>query len=403
MKPLPFFRGAGVVLVILMLSHCASPPATTEPQPRSIPSAQTLAAAVLDSVHQTQALPGFAVSVFTPEEVVYTQSWSNREGADLVGHSQVLASVTKMLTGLRLSAAVEDGLIALDAPVQPYLPFFWAHPQRDEVTFLQLATHTSGTEDPALGDQGYRFSRPLNPTDFSEAYAPLLDGFNTWNALDMQGYLYKRMAINAEAEQGATYLDLPGEAYNYSNLGIALLSLALDSVTGTDLKTWFRVNYTGPLALTQTAWSYKELDPHLQSVMVNEDGNVVPAYNVVTYPDGGLWTSVKDLTRLAQRWMQEARGDHGARLQSIHARAREPHYDAEDSIEGLCTDLNFPGLVGHAGNDFGTATLLYLQPEAELGRILFAPVTVEYEAQEEAFYGIFNTLFDIDWTPTPAP
>jgi len=71
-------------------------------------------------------------------------------------------------------------------------------------------------------------------------------------------------------------------------------------------------------------------------------------------------------------------------------------YDKEELTEGLCWDLSIEGLIGHAGNDFGTSTLMYFSPESGIGRILFTNISTENEDQEETFYGIYNLLFKYD-------
>jgi hypothetical protein len=55
-------------------------------------------------------------------------------------------------------------------------------------------------------------------------------------------------------------------------------------------------------------------------------------------------------------------------------------------------------LIGHAGNDFGTATLMYFSPKTGIGRILFTNISIETEEQENAFYEIYNKLFEYDFS-----
>ena len=62
-----------------------------------------------------------------------------------------LASMTKLFTSIAAVQLIEDGLIALDAPVVRYIPAFAANGKSD-ITMLNLLTHTSGLPpDPARG------------------------------------------------------------------------------------------------------------------------------------------------------------------------------------------------------------------------------------------------------------
>lgn len=73
-----------------------------------------------------------------------------------------IGSITKVFTGVILADMVERGLVALDDPVQEYLPEGVKMPIVDDqpIRILRLATHTSGL--PRLPDN-MPFSDPFNP------------------------------------------------------------------------------------------------------------------------------------------------------------------------------------------------------------------------------------------------
>jgi CubicO group peptidase (beta-lactamase class C family) len=104
-----------------------------------------------------------------------------------------LGSVAKVFTALTLATMVSDGKVALDDPVEEFLPATVRVPDHEgtEITLLSLATHTSGL--------------------------PRLDSFNTeWAA----GWLYEFLADYTLERD-------PGTHYEYSNLGMGLLGHAL--------------------------------------------------------------------------------------------------------------------------------------------------------------------------------
>ena len=133
-----------------------------------------------------------------------------------------------------------------------------------------------------------------------------------------------------------------------------------------------------------------------QTTYYNELYNEIPNYSIVSYPDGGLYSSVADMTLYLQEIMRGLKGKSDLLSQASFEEMVSKQFEGEDLYDGICWDLSFEGLVGHAGNDFGTGTLMYFSPETGIGRILFTNISIETESQENAFYGIFNSLFACD-------
>ncbi len=130
-----------------------------------------------------------------------------------------LASVTKVtaMTPLALFAASE-GTLDLDAPIQRYVPEFQG-PNKDRVTVRQLLTHSSGLP----------------------AWRPL----------------YKEAATRAAAVALAdsTPLDtLPGTRMVYSDLGIIVMTQALERIYGHRIDTLAAERVFGPLGMTSTRY-----------------------------------------------------------------------------------------------------------------------------------------------------
>lgn len=106
-----------------------------------------------------------------------------------------IASMTKVFTALTLLKLRDDGLVRLDAPAEDYVPELkgWKYPTTDSprIRVRDLLTHTAGfvTDDP-WGDR----QTPLPEDDFT-----------------------------ALLKTGVPFTRAPGTAYEYSNLGYALL------------------------------------------------------------------------------------------------------------------------------------------------------------------------------------
>lgn len=189
-----------------------------------------------------------------------------------------LASLTKVvaLTSAMLQL-VDQGRVALDAPVQRYLPGF-AGKWKDQVTVRHLLTHSAGLP----------------------AWRPL----------------YKEAATAKEAMAlvYATPLDtLPGVRMVYSDLGAILLGEIVRVVTGDSLDTYTTSHVFQPLRMRDTQFrpptslrsriAPTEVDPWRQRHLRGEvhDENAFALGGVSAH--AGLFSTADDLVRLARAYL----------------------------------------------------------------------------------------------------
>lgn len=130
-----------------------------------------------------------------------------------------MASVTKVvvLTTLAIDA-VREGKLVLDAPIQRYVPAF-SGPHKDSVTVRQLLTHSSG-----------------------------LPG---WRPL----YLQTEDRAGAMMLADTTPLDtLPGVRTVYSDLGIIILTQAIEGVYGKRIDSLFNERIAAPFQMSASGF-----------------------------------------------------------------------------------------------------------------------------------------------------
>ena len=215
--------GAGLVLALLVA--CGGNPAPI-PAPRTaIEAAGTPlagAAAFLDSVIGLGAAPGAVIGVSS-----HGRRWYY--GAGQLGMEDPtrpdsltlydMASVTKVIALTTLAIdAVREGRLELDAPIQQYVPAFTG-PRKDSITVRQLLTHSAGL--PAW--------RPLHLLADSRA--------------------------SALAFVDTTPLDtLPGIRMVYSDLGIIVLTQALEGIYGKRIDSLFAERIAAPLGMTSSGY-----------------------------------------------------------------------------------------------------------------------------------------------------
>jgi CubicO group peptidase (beta-lactamase class C family) len=226
---------------------------------------------------QRENLPGLVAGIVQGGKLVHVTAFglADREAGRAVTPETAfrIASMTKSTTALAILALRDADRLALDAPLSNYIPQFAAvaPATRDSapVTVRHLLTHTAGfvTDDP-WGDRVLGMSPAV------------LD------ALIATGRLFARP---------------PGIAFEYSNLGYALLGRVITNVGGEPYQSFIRRMLLQPLGMKRTtfdafeaargdfAWGYRCDNGAWTRERLEPDGEVGAM--------GGLATTAADYTR----------------------------------------------------------------------------------------------------------
>lgn len=184
-----------------------------------------------------------------------------------------IGSLTKVFTSLLLADMVGRGEVALNDPVARYLPAGVKVPERKgrQITLEDLATHMSGL--------------PREASNFE----PVL---TDWEADYSEASLYEFLSSYQLTR------DI-GSENDYSNVGVALLGLALTRRTGTDYDSLVRTRIAEPLGLHSTRVS---TTPDMASrLATGHFYRLTPAPPMtlqIFAPAGGLHSTVNDLLTL---------------------------------------------------------------------------------------------------------
>lgn len=226
---------------------------------------------------QQEQLPGLAAGIVQDGRLVHvtTVGLADREADRPVRPDTAfrIASMTKNMTALAILSLRDKGRLALDAPVAEYVPQFGkvrpATLDSRPVSVRDLLTHVAGfvTDDP-WGDRVLG----MTPAELDQLMAT--------------GQLFARP---------------PGLAFEYSNLGYALLGRVLSNVSGEPYQAFIRRTILEPLGMTRTtfdaleasrhdfAWGYRLDDGAWSRERLEPDGEVGAM--------GGLATTVPDYAR----------------------------------------------------------------------------------------------------------
>lgn len=301
---------------------------------------------------------GFAVVLVDQAGTrIVTAGRANAAGAPITADSEFeIGSITKTFTSLLLADAVLRDAVKLDQPVSQLLPAAWPPLARDgkPVTLQQLASHTSGL--PPLPDN----FKPANPADPYVGY----------DATRLVAFL-----------SGTPLQRVPGERYQYSNLGGGLLGYALTRASG-GYEATLRARVLVPLGMNDTAIA---LSPTQSArLATGHRGDLSAAANWNFGPTlvgaGGLRSTANDMAR----YLRAAAGWDVTPLAAAFKLAETPIAEAGMPIMkvGLGWHIRQSDgktVVWHNGGTGGYRSILLFDPAAREGVVVLANASISVD------------------------
>lgn len=367
---------------------------STEPTShRTIDSNPRLSSA-LESARIGAALPAMSVAVFRGGSLVYARGFGR---ADLASGTPATAdttyraaSVGSLLVAVTALVLAEDGVVDLDADVNPWLDlgFRVEHPDHPQhpISLRALLSHHSSMLDLLEPGQTYLLAPPGGSGSLrTPALAPA----------GLRALLSRRLSPSGDlhAPQGTWSARVaPGEAYARSDFGIALAAYVLERASSSlghreGFEGEVRRRVLDPLSMTHTAFHAARLGarpatPYDVWGDARPDAVPFPPYSEPNAPVDGLLASATDLAKLLIALANEGRYGNHAILdpRSVAAlRTFAPGHHPDDVGQGLALaarDFDGRTMLGITGHGPGRETLAYFDPRDASGFVLLANAEV---------------------------
>ena len=263
-----------------------------------------------------------------------------------------IGSITKVFTATAIMQLVEHGLLDLDKPVSDYLPEFTINTrftQSKSITIRDLMTHHSGL-----------------PSDN-------LNGFYTRSAYEMP----ERFSSALDYLKNAYTSYSNGLVYSYSNLGISLLGIVVERITGMKYEDYIENNICKPLGMNQTSFEYSPGKDRLLSKGYNK-GKGEYEVQMRDLPAGGLQSTALDMSKFLSFTLGLGISDNGNVLKHETLSKMFEVQNMDNPIDfnfktGLNWILSWPSLeyagkvAWHDGGSIHYTSLLAIMPDYGFG------------------------------------
>ncbi len=270
----------------------------------------------------------------------------------------LVASVSKTTTAVAVMKLVEQNLIGLDDDINKYLPFSVRNPSfpDDKITLRMLLSHRSSISD--------EFQETLTLDCYGTDCPMSLDEYFKAVFLSTGQYFSAKNFSNSK----------PGSAEDYSNLGSALIGYLVERVTQTPFDVYCKNNIFIPLGMNKTEW--KLANTPLSELAIpysDEIKSANPHYTFPDYPNGGLRTTVLDLSQFLRMVMLNG-SINGTKIlsESTMTTMKTLQFgSAEFCLSFYYDTVKGKKVLGHSGGEKGVTAEMFYDTNTNVGVIVF--------------------------------
>ena len=356
----------------------------------------------VEKIAETYGVTGCSVVAFEKGSIVYTYSCGTARSNGLIkdGKNWIYtnkktpasddtkyraASVSKLVTTVLAMQLADEGKLSLEDDIAELINPNLRNPYYPETktTIEMLMTHTSGIVD----GRGWEYASSRVPF-------PSLDKV---------------------IERGIFSGDRPGEKYSYSNLGMGLVSGAVEQASGKRFYDYANDALFEPMGIDaaymtdyiEDRGNIAELrgaDPLSWGKMEPYYTANIPLGQMYLLGQGELYISAPDLAKIAMILAGDGTycGRRYLSMESIESIHTKRSYDPETNVSrGLTVQIASDivegvTLYGHQGNAYGAISCVFYDPETECG-IVFLSNGAGSERAGNYIYSINDSVINELW------
>ncbi|MCB0666589.1 MAG: beta-lactamase family protein [Saprospiraceae bacterium] len=349
----------------------------------------------LNKLWERSDLPGFAVSLVSAQGTIYEQGFGYADKQFKTPFTPEtiinLGSVSKTVLGVAVIKAVEDGSLTMDSEINEFLPFEIKNPYFPTIPILvrHLITHSSTI---------------LDTRHYSKSYISLFEGMDMEGdsvSTDFQRFLNEHQKINLRdfvqsilTTDGSWYKQRnflhkkPGSMVHYSNLNASVTALVLENSTFYPFKAFTEQRIFDTLGMYSSGWSVDEIDMSKYATLYFPNGKTLPRYQLITYPDGGLLSSVHDLSKFLTEMIIVFNGTSGF----LNDKYAELLFPGDGDLDRSFWGMSGSEYIGERGSDPGIQSDIQFNRTSKIGRVILCNVNAD---EDEILYRDYREIHQI--------
>lgn len=301
---------------------------------------------LVDAFSAVQPVPGVAYGVIVGGDLVHARGigTTNVDAGTVPDEHTVfrIASMTKSFTAATLLLLRDEGSLHLDDPAALHVP------------------ELQGQRPPVAGAPPITLRRLLSMS----AGFP---GDDPWG--DRQQDLAAD-AFSAFLESGQSFAFMPGTAFEYSNLGYAILGRVITNVTGQDYRDVVRARVLEPMGMASTGFEAGQFPAERLAIGYHRRDNAFVEEPFAGYGAfasmGGIFSTVHDLARWVAGFAGAFARDDGDHPLSRASRLEMQQVHQLIEPELTWTSIAEPPTAVVTGYGFGT----FVRSDLELGTVV---------------------------------
>lgn len=272
-----------------------------------------------------------------------------------------IGSITKLFTATLLANYVLDGKIKLDEKINPYLPFKLNN--NIDITFLQLANHTSGLSREPNDFENYLFKDLSNP-------------YKYYGKKEFERNLEKRMTLTYEQNSKS----------EYSNFGFGLLAYTLSTWTGKEYEYLLDSMIFSRYHMIRSSSNTQDISEYI--VPRYSNGIEMPNYECGEIKGAGsIFSTIEDLSKFA---LAQFDTDNKELALTRVMTNKEGCFDGNEIALGWHIRKNDNAdWHWHAGGICGYCAILILDINKKDGIIILSNVSA-YDPNRDQFFYLGN-------------
>ncbi len=337
------------------------PPISGQEEKKDYGDAIQLIEIWLDAEKDYNQYPGLSAAIVKDQDIIWKGAFGyanpeiQKESKTNTIYS--ICSISKLFTAIAIMQLRDEGLLHLESRIEELLPWYdlaQVHEDSEAITVRSLLTHSAGL-----------------PRESNHPY---------WSWPEFK-FPDKESVINELKNQETLY---PASThFQYSNLGLTLLGLIVEEVSGRDYDSYVRENILTPLNLDQTR-TYLPEDKYGQQLSVGHSAikrdrtrermDMFQGNGIA--PAAGYSSTVEDLAAFAS-WQFRLLENGGqeilkaATLKEMHrVHFLDPNWRTSWGLGFSVNKSNNDIMVGHSGSCPGYQSRLAMIPKKELASVV---------------------------------